>query len=42
MLSNKAAEAITTRLYKLCYGILKPTVVIALDAATLRGIGPVR
>jgi DNA-3-methyladenine glycosylase II len=39
MLSNKAADAIATRLYKLCGGELKPVSILRLDIPSLRGIG---
>ncbi|MDR3271641.1 MAG: hypothetical protein LBT32_09080 [Peptococcaceae bacterium] len=39
MLSNKAADAIATRLYELCGSELKPETVSTLDIQALRGIG---
>lgn len=39
MLSNKAADAIATRLYKLCGGELTPASILRLDIPSLRGIG---
>lgn len=39
MLSSKAADAIATRLYKLCGGELTPTAILGLDTLSLRGIG---
>lgn len=39
MLSNKAADAIATRLYKLCGGELTPSSILRLDIPSLRNIG---
>lgn len=39
MLSNKAASAITSRLYTLCSGTLSARAVMHLDISALRGIG---
>ena len=39
MLSQKAADAIATRLYKLCDGELTPKSILRLDIPSLRGIG---
>lgn len=39
MLSNKVAEAIATRLYKLCGGEMAPASILSLDIPSLRSIG---
>ena len=39
MLSSKAADAIASRLYKLCGGKLTPTAILRFDISSLRGIG---